>query len=162
MKLRKLAPADAPLMLEWMHDAEWVQYMQADFAAKTLADCEAFVAAAQTDETNLHRAIADDAGQYLGTVSLKHIDPTAKTAEFAITVRRGVPGAAAWGMQAMLCMGFEVLDLQSIYWCVAAANARARRFYQKQGYMPRSTVPDEHGLLWYQVTREEQPCSSQK
>lgn len=43
MNLRKLELKDAPLMLEWMHDPDVVQNMQADFAHKTLSDCENFI-----------------------------------------------------------------------------------------------------------------------
>lgn len=77
MQLRRLQPQDAPLMLEWMHDADAVQHMRANFAAMTLSDCERFIAAAQKDTPALHRAIADENGTYQGTVSLKNID-TAK------------------------------------------------------------------------------------
>ena len=92
MQLRRLQPQDAPLMLEWMHDADAVQHMRANFAAMTLADCERFIAAAQKDTPALHRAIADENGTYQGTVSLKNIDPAKGEAEFAIAVRRCAMG----------------------------------------------------------------------
>ena len=74
MQLRCLQPQDAPLMLEWMHDPDAVRYMRADFSGMTLADCERFIAAAQQDTPSLHRAVADGAGVYQGTVSLKNRD----------------------------------------------------------------------------------------
>ena len=61
-------------MLEWMHDPDAVRYMRADFSGMTLADCERFIAAAQQDTPSLHRAVADEAGVYQGTVSLKNRD----------------------------------------------------------------------------------------
>ena len=54
MELRKLKITDAPLMLEWMQDDEVVHYMQANFQAKTLSDCELFIKLSQEDEENLH------------------------------------------------------------------------------------------------------------
>ena len=36
MKLRKLDVKDAPFMLEWMHSADVVKNLQADFASKTI------------------------------------------------------------------------------------------------------------------------------
>lgn len=88
MQLRCLQPQDAPLMLEWMHDPDAVRYMRADFSGMTLADCERFIAAAQQDTPCLHRAVADGAGVYQGTVSLKNCDAGRGEAEFAIAVRR--------------------------------------------------------------------------
>lgn len=153
MQLRRLLPQDAPLMLEWMHDADAVRYMRADFAHMQQADCERFIAAAQQDFPSLHRAIADEQGGYLGTVSLKNIDKTNREAEFAIAVRRCAMGhgAAAFGMQAILRLGFSQLGLRRIVWCVDPVNVRACRFYAKQGYTPLRPEPDENGLLWFAV-----------
>ena len=86
MNLRKLEPRDAELMLAWMHDPETVELLKADFMNKIPADCLAFIEAARDESKNLHRAVANDSGRYLGTVSLKSIDRKRKTAEFAITV----------------------------------------------------------------------------
>ena len=74
MNLRKLELKDAPLMLEWMHDPDVVQNMQADFAHKTLSDCENFIRVSYTDDKNLHLAVVDDNNTYMGTVSLKNIE----------------------------------------------------------------------------------------
>ena len=73
MKIRNLSLKDAPLMLEWMHDPDVVKDLQANFAAKTLEDCRAFIESAQDTSANLHMAITDDNDEYMGTVSLKHI-----------------------------------------------------------------------------------------
>ena len=153
MQLRRLQPQDAPLMLEWMHDADAVQHMRANFAAMTLADCDRFIAAAQKDTPALHRAIADENGTYQGTVSLKNIDPAKGEAEFAIAVRRCAMGrgVSAWGMREILHLGFAELGLRRIYWCVDPVNARACRFYAKQGYTPITPEPDAENLLWFEV-----------
>ena len=140
-------------MLEWMHDADAVQHMRANFAAMTLADCERFIAAAQKDTPALHRAIADENGTYQGTVSLKNIDTAKGEAEFAIAVRRCAMGrgVSAWGMREILHLGFAELGLRRIYWCVDPVNARACRFYAKQGYTPITPEPDAENLLWFEV-----------
>ena len=54
MKLRKLKLKDADLMLEWMHDPFVVKDLQADFATKTITDCEAFINMAQNQVHNVH------------------------------------------------------------------------------------------------------------
>ena len=141
MKLRNLCLADAPLMLEWMHDESVVQNLQANFAAKTLDDCQAFIRSSEDASENLHLAIADDNDEYMGTVSLKHIHEG--KAEFAITIRSCAMGKgfAQFGMNAILEKGIQELGLDSIYWCVSQHNARAVRFYDKNGYTRTQDVP---------------------
>lgn len=154
IRLRRLQPKDAPRMLEWMHDPDAVAHMHANFAAMTQADCLAFIAAAAQDRPSLHRAAVDGGDTYLGTVSLKNIDEAEQTAEFAISMHpctRG-SGQAGEAMQAILQLGFRETGLQKIYWCVDQQNLRARRFYEKQGYTPRSDRPDADGLFWYEIS----------
>ena len=74
MYLRKLQLKDAPLMLEWMHDDSVVKELQANFAEKTIEDCNQFILAAEDQTHNIHLAIADDYDEYMGTVSLKNIN----------------------------------------------------------------------------------------
>lgn len=160
MRLRDLEPRDAEAMLAWMHDPGVVAKMQANFKEKTLADCRAFIAASR-EGGNLHLAIADDADAYMGTVSLKRIGGGA--AEFAIVVGRAAmgTGCAIWAMREILKLGFARLGLERVYWCVAPDNARALRFYDKNGF-PRvdlATLPPPPGYpaaqakayVWYQV-----------
>ena len=159
MKLRKLELQDAPLMLEWMHDESVVAKLAANFAAKTIDDCRNFIAASQEDADNLHLAVADEDDTYMGTVSLKHIDRTAGTAEFAITVRASAMGKgfARFGMDSILKMGIHKVGLSAIYWCVSPANERAVRFYDKNGYTRTADVPTgilsaypaDMPLFWY-------------
>lgn len=164
MKLRKLNLSDAPLMLEWMHDENVVENLQANFAAKTLADCEAFIRSCADSSENLHMAIADDADEYMGTVSLKHIRKDRKDAEFAITIRAGAmgKGISAFGMREIIRIGLEELGLDCVYWCVSPDNKRAVRFYDKNGY-PRVSVSSLEPMgytqeqlryyIWYAVTK---------
>lgn len=141
MRLRQLQLKDAPLMLEWMHDPDVVKFMHADFASKTLEDCERFIQTAKNTAENLHCAIVNDEDDYMGTVSLKHIRDG--KAEFAITVRACAMGQdyARFGMGKIIEKGFTELGLDEIYWCVAPENARALRFYDKNGY-ERSDLSD--------------------
>lgn len=134
MKLRKLEIKDAPLMLEWMHDADVVQNMQTDFTHKTLSDCENFIRTSQTDNKNLHLAVVDDNNTYMGTVSLKNIENGA--AEFAIAARKVAMGKgfSRYAMSEIIRIGFEKLKLRRIYWCVSPENKRAVKFYDKNGY----------------------------
>lgn len=150
MKLRSLEMKDAPLMLEWMHDDNVTEFMGADFASKKIEDCEAFISSSKNDDKNVHFAIADDNDEYMGTVSLKHIDNTNKTAEFAISTRQASMGKgyAARAMKEILKYGIKNLKLDKIYWCVSIDNKRAVRFYDKNLYNRTKKIP-KHILGYY-------------
>lgn len=143
MYLRNLEEKDAPMMLEWMHDASVVQYMQTDFASMTLENCVTFIHSSRISSKNLHFAIADDNDTYVGTVSLKNIDKQSKSAEFAITIRKSVMGQgySQYAMQEMIRIGETELDLQYIYWYVSMLNQRAIRFYDKNQYSRMEQMP---------------------
>ena len=157
MKLRKLLPKDAPLMLEWMHDPDVVQHMRRDFASKTIEDCLQFIQAANNSEEDLHCAIVNDEDEYMGTVSLKHIRE--EKAEFGITVRKCAMGKgyAQFGMRSIIEKGFTQLGLSEIYWCVSPENTRAIRFYDKQSYERRVpsmqsayySLEERNKYVWY-------------
>ena len=93
MRLRKLELKDAPLMLEWMHDKDVTQNLRANFAAKTISDCENFIKSSEDFSKSIHLAIVTDEDEYMGTVSPKNVDRTTNSAEFVITVRKAAMGA---------------------------------------------------------------------
>ncbi len=162
MILRSLKMKDAPLMLEWMHDSSVVEKMSRNFGAMTLSDCEGFIgknelqvsdlgseegAAELRKRESLHLAIADEADEYQGTVSLKDIDRDSSAAEFAITIRRSAmgKGISAEAMREIIRLGHEEAGLKHVYWYVNKDNERAVRFYDKNGYR-RCTVDELLGL----------------
>lgn len=134
--LRKLEPEDAAFMLEWMHDEDLVGELQTDFSTKTIEDCQKFIEESRNDRENIHLAVVNSQNEYLGTVSLKHINKKNGNAEFAIAMRKCAlgKGYAKSGMEAILQKGYEELQLHAIYWCVGKQNYRAQRFYEKNGY----------------------------
>ncbi len=144
MNLRKLELKDAPLMLEWMHDESVVENLAANFGAKKLEDCQAFIEASQNDKENVNLAIVDDNDEYMGTASLKHIDRENKNAEFAIAMRTCAMGKgfSKYGMAEIIRIGLEDMGLCEVYWCVSPVNKRAVRFYDKNGYqrVPHSEI----------------------
>lgn len=164
MDLRKLQPKDAPLMLEWMHDSSVTGGLKADFASKTIDDCNAFITSAQDTSKDMHLAIVNDDDEYMGTVSLKHINNGTKSAEFAITVRTAAMGKgfSAFGMKKIIEKGLDELGLDCVYWCVSEKNPRAVRFYDKNGYKRYSAPAEAVGytdeeikeLAWYAVKKE--------
>lgn len=163
MYLRKLELKDAPLMLSWMHDEDVVNNLHTDFASMTIEDCENFIKAAQDILENVHFAIASDEDEYMGTVSLKHIDRENGSAEFAIIVRKESMGRGySWyGMEAIIEKAFNEYGLNCVYWCVSRKNQRAIRFYDKHNFHETLDVSkdilaryeDEVDLKWYSVLK---------
>ena len=123
-------------MLEWMHDESVVAYMQADFASKTIEDCEKFIESCADESESVHLAIADDKDEYMGTVSLKHINHTFKDCEFAITIRKCAMGKgySKLAMRKIIELAFEQYGMEKVFWCVSSQNTRAVKFYDKNGY----------------------------
>ena len=70
-------------MLEWMHDENVVEKLRGNFKEKTLEDAEKFILASMNKKENIHLAIVSDEDEYMGTVSLKSIDRSNNSAEFA-------------------------------------------------------------------------------
>ena len=166
MMLRNLKEKDAPLMLEWMHDEDVVHFLKADFAHKTISDCNHFINSASDHTENFHMAVVDEQDTYMGTVSLKNIHDG--SAEFAIIMRKIAMGRgfAAEAMKGIIAKGFDELKLQSVYWCVSPDNKRAVRFYDKNGYSrvdPSALdIPNRGGYnaeeisyyIWYKMESE--------
>ena len=164
MHTRPLQEKDAPLMLEWMHDDDVVGFLANNFKEMKLEDCIRFIRESADDVQNLHLAICDDNDEYLGTVSLKHIDPKNHNGEYAISTRKKAhgTGSAQVGTRDILKKAFDELGLHRVYLNVIADNKRADRFYQKMGFRPEGTFKQHlylkdcyWDLKWYGITAEE-------
>jgi len=148
-------------MLAWMHDEKVTRDLRTDFASKTLQDAENFIKWSWEDRENANYAIASDGDEYMGTVSLKHIEDG--SAEFAITVRSEAMGHGySWyGMESILEKAFNELELESVYWCVSRDNSRAVRFYDKHNFHEVIDIPQKvldrydgiENLKWYSVLK---------
>lgn len=161
MYLRKLELKDAPLMLAWMHDKRVTANLRTDFSSKTIEDAESFIKWSWEDKESVNLAIASDEDEYMGTVSLKHIEDG--SAEFAITVRTEAMsrGYSWFGMESIIEKAFNKYCLDSVYWCVSRDNTRAVRFYDKHNFDEALDIPQKvleryngvENLKWYSVLR---------
>lgn len=141
--LRDLNVKDAPRMLEWMHDENVLKGLQPEkFRSKTLEDCIHFIESSGDKQTNCHMAVVDEQDQYLGTVSLKMIDPEYKDAEFSIVLRSDAHGRgyALRAMKDIIRIGFERYGLEEIYWNVLKRNTTAIKLYEKGGFEQMTAV----------------------
>lgn len=72
--IRKILIEDVDNMLEWMHNKNVVEFLNKNFTSKTKQDCIDFINSLDNIKNEVHFAISNDNGEYLGTVSLKNID----------------------------------------------------------------------------------------
>jgi diamine N-acetyltransferase len=135
IKLRQLQHKDAPLMLEWMHDAEINCNFQLDFAHATIDTALNFIENSFSN-TDQNFAVVDENDEYLGTISLKHISHTNDKAEYAIVMRKKVHGTgmAVIATKELLRYAFEDLKLHKVYLSVIEENICAQKMYEKCGF----------------------------
>lgn len=134
--LRKLEEKDARYMLEWMHDEDINQFFRFDAANMTYEDAIKYIENVNLKEDEVHYAIVDDNDEYLGTISLKHVDYENKKAEYAISTRKKAhgTGVAMKATYEIFRIAFEELGLNKVYLNVLSVNKRANKFYEKAGF----------------------------
>ena len=159
MKLRSLVEKDAIPMLEWMHDPAVNHVFRADFASMTRDRALLFIQGARA-ATERHYAICDDADEYMGTISLKHIDEANGTAEYAIVLRRAAQGQdyAGFATREILRIAFGELGLHKVYLNVLKENEHASGFYEHMGIRYEGTQREQlllggrrQDLKWYGI-----------
>lgn len=143
--LRALRVEDAPLMLEWMHDPNVGSYLETRFDLMGLSDCEDFIERSLADESSVHLAIAEPStDEYLGTISLKNVNPKNRRAEYAVSTRTKAHGTgiALSATRDILRVAFRAIGLRSVFLDVREDNPRAIRFYEKVGFSYEGTARD--------------------
>ncbi len=123
-------------MLEMMHDESVNKFFRFDGNSKTFEEITSFIDEVNASDSSLHLAITTDDGEYVGSISLKNIDDTHKTAEYAIisAARFHGKGFAYKASREILSLAFDVLGLHSVFLDVYSDNDRAIAFYKKVGF----------------------------
>lgn len=141
ISLREIQEEDAEHMLEWMHDPDIQKGFQKNMLAVTLEEARLFCRNAKLTEhlaqgQSMHLAIAGEAGEYLGTISLKEINLAFRSAELAIVLRKKAQGqeVGTKAVRLLLKKGFEEMGLHRIYLTVLADNIAATKLYEKCGF----------------------------
>lgn len=161
--LRRLEEKDASLMLEWMHDDTINCNFQYPFKEMTIEKVKNFIEYSFNEE-NQHFAIVDEKDEYLGTISLKNISYKNGNAEYAIVTRKNAQGTGVARLATceLLQYAFEELKLHKVYLNVLAENIRARKLYEKCGFMQEGISKEAvkingkyESLIWYGIIKKE-------
>ena len=163
--LRQLHEKDAPFMLEWMKDKEVARNFRFEAGNATMQSVCGFIEASQNMETNANFAITEaNSDEYLGTVSLKNIDKQAKSAEYAIVLRKKAQGkqCGAAATAKILEYAYYTLELERVYLNVLSTNEKAIRFYEAFGFVYEGEFVNHvfvhgamHSLKWFRLMKAE-------
>ena len=164
MRLRQLDMADARPLLEWLRDKRINRWLDGDMDSLTISDVESFICGSMILRGDEHRAITDDSGDFLGLISLKHLDKERARAELGLGLALSAQGKgnASPAAEEMLELGFERLGLELIYGCVCRENTPALSFCRRFGLTelaepPKGVVMPENSeaLRWFGITKEQ-------
>lgn len=167
IKLRCLKEKDTEGMLEWMHDPDIQKNFQFNPEEKDRCAVLMFIKNARAEfigGRDIHYAITDKKDEYLGTISLKNMDLTAKKAEYAISLRKCAQGKgiAQKATYEVLRLAFEQFQLERVYLNVLSENEKAIRLYEKCGFIYEGEFRkhlflggDYKTLKWYSMLKEE-------
>ena len=164
MRLRNPELKDKERMLGWMKDPRTKAIFATDFASFTDEKVENFIKNANNDPKNVNFVCVDDEDKYLGTVSLKNIDPDTKNAEYAISFCYDAQGtgASSFATKEILKYAFNVLNLERVYLNVIPQNKRANSFYKKMGFVFEGEFRNHivingelSNLCWYGILKNE-------
>ncbi len=162
--IRKLNEYDAPLMLECLKDPQINGNFRFESEKITMNNIYDFIRKSQCMDINVHFAVTDESDEYFGTVSLKNIDLSSKSAEYAIVLRSCAHGRG-YGYVAtvkILEYAFYNLGLDRVYLNVLSNNEKAVKFYERFGFIYEGSFLNHvsirgeiRSLKWFRLMKSE-------
>jgi RimJ/RimL family protein N-acetyltransferase len=141
IRLRGVERSDIPQFYEWLNDPEVTEGLSL-YLPLSMADEEKwFERIAQADQAEKPLAIElkeGDGWRLIGNSSIFGIEWPNRSAEFGIFIGDKSLWNKGYGTEAVelvLKHGFETLNLHRIYLRVYSTNPRARRSYEKAGFV---------------------------
>lgn len=152
--LRKLRKTDAKAMLEWIRDPETTVFLDGDFEAIGLEECEKFIFASAFTISRRDFAVADENDDYIGFAALKNIDDDEKNAEISIVINKNFRrmGAAEEALRQLIRIGFYGLHLNMLYSYTKIGNERAAALFEKLFF--RKMPTDGNSRIEYRLFSE--------
>lgn len=160
INLRELRLDDAEYMTEFIKDKDISKqflYTRYPFSQENFKE---FIRDSWRNSNNIHFAIVDEHDEYIGTISLKNINYVDRNAEYAIVTRKKYWGTKSSyeATKQIIDYGFKRLNLHKIYLNVLSSNLRAKKFYEKFGFI-QDGVFKQHlyingkyeDLIWFSI-----------
>lgn len=149
--LRPAERADLPTFVRWFADGEVTRYLMIRAPFSQAMEEKWFDQSIERQgKTDYHFVVcllAD--GRPIGTVGLHKLDLENGSAEFGITIGEKGEWDKGYGTEALRAIsdfGFGALRLERIELEVYAPNARARRSYEKAGFVEEGSLRRAHFL----------------
>jgi diamine N-acetyltransferase len=146
VRLRAVERTDLPRFHEWLNDPEVTEGLSLYLPLSMTEEEKWFDKAMQAEEEQRPLAIEIEEGktwQLVGNTGLFNLEWTNRCAEFGIFIGDKSYWDKGYGTEALeliLQHGFNTLNLNRIYLRVYATNARARRSYEKAGFVLEGTL----------------------
>lgn len=146
VRLRGLERSDLPLLQKWLNDPEVTGGLSM-FLPLSMADEEQWFERVMHVEPEAKPLAIDlkvgSGWRLIGDIGFFNIEWTNRCAEFGIAIADKSVWNKGYGtesVQLLLRHGFETLNLHRIYLRVYSTNPRARRSYEKAGFVLEGTM----------------------
>ena len=146
VRLRAMERSDLPYFQEWLNDPDVTEGLST-YLPLSMADEEQwFDRASRSDPEAKPLAIDlrhNDSWRLIGDISFFNIEWVNRSAEFGIFIGDKSVWNKGYGtesVQLLLEHGFETLNLHRIFLRVYSTNLRARRSYEKVGFVLEGTL----------------------
>ncbi len=165
VRLRAVTREDLPRYTGWIADPEVRRYLNF-YRPMTLEEEARWFERMAGDESQTVFAIETvDGGRHIGTVGLHGLHSRYRSAEAGIFIGEKEFWGHGYGTEAMrllLAFAFDQLNLHRVYLHVHGGNARARRSYEKCGFVEEGVLRqavfkdgDYHDVTVMSVLRDE-------
>jgi RimJ/RimL family protein N-acetyltransferase len=141
VRLRAVERDDVKKFCVWVNDPEVTRYLSLYLPMSTVDEENWFDALAKRDQSEKPLAIEvrdGDGWKMIGNCGVFDIDPVSRVCELGIMLGEKDEWNKGYGTETMLLLlrhGFDTLNLNRIYLRVYAENARAKRSYDKAGFV---------------------------
>ena len=146
IRLRGMERSDLPCFQQWLNDPEVIEGL-GTFLPLSMADEEQWfdrMSRMEPEEKPLAIDLKDDSvWRLIGNIGFFNLEWVNRSAEFGILIGDKSVWNQGYGTESvrlLLKHGFETLNLHRIYLRVYSTNPRARRSYEKVGFVLEGTL----------------------
>ncbi|MBN20228.1 MAG: hypothetical protein CL678_02985 [Bdellovibrionaceae bacterium] len=143
--LRRLTIDDAPIIHQWHNDSELYEYLVGQCHSPHMDQVKVWltdrIKGSEREQT--FGICLNDTNTLIGNVYLRNIDSFSKNAEFHIMLGNSKERSKGIGTEVMELikrMSVDFLGLKRLYLYVLRSNERARKLYQKVGFLDEGVL----------------------